>query len=327
MNDFPDPDSPRNDQPGEFLLRIVTGARLHFGLLDTVAPFGGAGVMVEEPSTEITICWAPHFAVDDSIAGRALEIATRLRGRLGMPDFPACHIQVLKRSPSHCGLGSGTQISLAIAEGLCRFHGWKVDGVPLAVEIAGRGKRSAIGVHGYFGGGLVVERTDQPSDLNPIQRRVELPSEWRVMILKPTHPTATISGSVEVEQFASLVAASQNAKSRLQDLLHNELLPAAETGDFDRFADAVQIYNRSSGMLFAETQGGPYHGAAVTRLIDQVMSIGGRGVGQSSWGPGVFVWFKSQRNADDFANHLPSDCQIIATTRPKNAARSLRIEG
>ncbi|MEM9827042.1 MAG: hypothetical protein AAF958_10660, partial [Planctomycetota bacterium] len=36
-------------------LHIRTGARIHFGLVDVVAPFGGAGIMIDHPSTEIDL--------------------------------------------------------------------------------------------------------------------------------------------------------------------------------------------------------------------------------------------------------------------------------
>ncbi|MEP3830402.1 MAG: beta-ribofuranosylaminobenzene 5'-phosphate synthase, partial [Rhodopirellula bahusiensis] len=70
-----------------------------------------------------------------------------------------------------------------------------------------------------------------------------------------------------------------------------------QRSDFNVFADALTRYNRSSGELFASVQGGPYNGEATADLIERMIASGHRGVGQSSWGPGVFTWFDSEQAA------------------------------
>ncbi len=313
-------------KPCGITARVITGSRLHFGLLDTMAPFGGVGVMVDFPETQLRV--SPHgtFSPDTSIAERATQIATRLCQHVGHDHLPACRIHVVTRPPSHCGLGSGTQLSLAIAESLCEFLGVEMDPHVLAVEIAGRGKRSAIGVHGYFAGGLIDERSETPTDLNPMKHRIALPEQWRVIITCPRSHTQPISGKKEAAQFAALTSAGAEAKANLIQILDDEILPAAKAADFSTFANGVHRYNHASGMLFAEVQGGPYHGEAVTRLIDQSIQLGGHGVGQSSWGPGVFAWFESQRQMDQFADLLPDNVKVIAKARPTNRPRKVVVE-
>ncbi len=59
-------------------LRITTGSRLHFGLLDTVDPFGGVGVMIDQPVTEVVISPSGRFLCDDIAAPRIRAIAERV---------------------------------------------------------------------------------------------------------------------------------------------------------------------------------------------------------------------------------------------------------
>ncbi|MGB7323831.1 MAG: beta-ribofuranosylaminobenzene 5'-phosphate synthase [Rubripirellula sp.] len=327
MNDSPiSKNNSKAANPGTRSVRVTTGARLHFGLLDTAAPFGGVGVMVDGPATEIVVRSHATFAADDSIIGRATEIATRLCDHVGWDELPACQINVVTAPPSHCGLGSGTQLSMAIAESICEFFGVDVAAENLAVEIAGRGKRSAIGVHGYYAGGLIDERADSPTDLNPLNHRIELPESWRVIIMRPKSQATTISGDTEIQQFSALTAASGEAKSNLIHILDHEILPAAKAAEFAKFAGSVQRYNHASGMLFASVQGGPYHGENVARLIDEATARGGQGVGQSSWGPGVFAWFESAAELERFANDLPANIDVIAKAKPKHQSRTIEIE-
>ena len=320
MNASPDPNHPRRTTAA---VRIVTGARLHFGLLDTASPFGGVGVMIDQPATEIDVALANTFFCDEAIRQRATDIAGRVAEFAGVDGLPPCRVTAIRLAPAHNGLGSGTQSSLALAEGMCRVLDIDIDPNDLAVRVAGRGKRSAIGVHGYFGGGLIYEDADEPMPLNPIRSRIELPSDWRVVVMKPNEPTPTVSGTGEVDQFAALGRASRRQQTRLRETIENEILPAATAGNFADFSGAVARYNHAAGMLFADVQGGPYHGPAVTRLIDRCNGDGVRGVGQSSWGPGVFAWFESTTQANEFTASIDDDATVIAFAKPTQQGRHL----
>lgn len=316
-------DSPPTElaSPSCSSVRITTGARLHLGLFDTVAPFGGVGVMVNDPATEILVSRGAKFAASDEIAARVLPIARRVADRLGWTELPPVSVKSCKRSPAHCGLGSGTQAALAIAEGIAAVLGMPTDWPAIATQLAGRGRRSAVGVHGYLHGGLIFENADAPTPLNPVQRRVELPDSWRVLVVQPRDRVPTVSGEAERAQFAKLAAASPAAKREMLDLLEQEILPGAGQADFGRFAGAVARYNHASGMLFAPVQGGPYNGSAVTGVIETLKRLGASGVGQSSWGPGVFAWFETESQVQAFVSDLPREVQVIAVTGPRHVGR------
>lgn len=305
-------------------LRISTGARLHFGLLDVAPPFGGLGVMIDRPATEIVVTPADSFNCTESLANRIGAIAGRVAQEGGLGDLPNCNVEVIQRPRAHSGLGSGTQLSLACAEALCRFVSYHCDQTMLAMQIARRGQRSAVGIHGYFRGGLIYECAADDCPLNPICRRVELPDPWCVLLFRPDCVDEAVSGEVESDQFAKLAAGrNRRARDELSQIASERLLPAVTAADFGSFAASVRDYNFQSGMLFEPIQGGPYNGPAVARLVDQLDSLGAQGIGQSSWGPTVFSWFESAIEAEQFIEQMPAEIPAPTLAHAKSSGRMI----
>ena len=310
-------------------IRIETGARLHFGLLDTSPPFGGLGAMIDQPATVVELSAAEQWTVASGYQQRACPIAKRFCQATGQAALPAVAIDVVKAAPPHRGFGSGTQLSLAIAEGLRQFIGQEMPDETLAVQIAGRGKRSAVGVHGFFSGGMIFETGDEDRQtLNPIRQRVELPEPWRLLTFSPTTVAETVSGKHESDHFARLQSEPlRSTANRLRDELRrhivDNILPAARAGRFSEFARAIESYNHASGMLFAEAQGGPYNGRWVTELIASLQNAGAIGVGQSSWGPGVFVWCEDESSAHLLAEQFAGPTMNIQIARIKRTGRTV----
>ena len=58
--------------------------------------------------------------------------------------------------PSHSGLGSGTQLSLAVGKLLADFNSQKMDASQIA-SIVGRGGTSGIGVASFENGGFIMD--------------------------------------------------------------------------------------------------------------------------------------------------------------------------
>jgi beta-RFAP synthase len=307
-------------------VRIVTGSRLHFGLLDPATPFGGVGVMIQEPQTEVVVHFSESFRFSDPEADRIESIAARVAQMLGESQLPRCEVAISQRPLSHSGLGSGTQLSLALAESLACFFDVTVERERIVTEIAGRGQRSAVGSHGYFQGGLIYEEASESKTLNSIRARVEIPESWRVAVFRPTRLPALVCGDVEAEQFECLSPVTLHRRKEMRSIITDAMLPAARKGRFQEFAAAVHRYNHASGELFAEVQGGPYNGPDVTELVRWLVHEGALGVGQSSWGPGVFAWFESDDEWRAFQQRIPADITTIAATSARNQGRDCSIE-
>jgi beta-RFAP synthase len=307
---------------------VSAGSRLHFGLLRTTAPFGGVGVMIDRPRTQVSVSRAEQFSLfgNERIRGIAKRYATYV----GLVELPPCRIDVIEQPPEHEGLGSGTQLSLCVADALCQCFGDKLAPETIACEIAGRGARSAVGIHGYFHGGLLLEDAidrGTTCKLNPIVSRVDVPTEWRVGLFRPSASMDTVFGDKEQDHFAKLreQAGVGDVVRRLQSIARDAMIPACAFGEFETFAESVERFNHESGSLFASVQGGPYNGAIVSDLIQTLKGLGGRGVGQTSWGPSVFCWFRDEVTANEILQRVPPEQAIGTIVSPLNEPRSIHV--
>ena len=318
-------------------VRITTGARLHFGLLDVSSPFGGCGVMIDQPETIVEAGPAEEF--EFIVASRALELHSRrvraIASRLvDDGSLPSVRVELVQAAPPHSGLGSGTQLSLAIAEAI--LHASMSGNEDVCVDrmriAADRGKRSAVGTYGYFDGGFIVEGLSATDlgEVNQVNYRVDLPAHWRVVVLLPKPSSGShgsvepVSGSNEQAKFDQL-RTSMDQRQELSSILVGEMIPAIESSSFQYFTDAVACYNRASGMLFAPVQGGPYNGQETTRLIESLGASGYQGVGQSSWGPGVFVWFEDEESAEQFCRSWNGFDRAAWLMCPASSGRRLQV--
>src|SRR6185369_9528121 len=121
--------------------------------------FGGVGLMVAEPALKLR---AMAFDTDevhgpDELHPRIVGVIDSYRKKCTRELIPpACHIAIEQAPSSHVGLGSGTQLSLAVSRALAELAGEpEVPAVELARRV-GRGLRSAIGIHGFEHGGFLV---------------------------------------------------------------------------------------------------------------------------------------------------------------------------
>ena len=101
---------------------VKTPARLHLGLIDLNGDlgrmFGGLGVGIDHPNVIVEAEQSQGF----SIEGQEIELVNDLANRFFTAYHlkPSVHINIKQIIPAHVGLGSGTQLSLAIAVALAR---------------------------------------------------------------------------------------------------------------------------------------------------------------------------------------------------------------
>lgn len=307
------------------IVDVAAACRLHFGMFSfgraDARQFGGVGAMVGRGTLRLRIAPADRFAVSGPLAQRVARAVERIAGKLDLAGLPACRVEVLAAPPEHVGLGTGTQLSLALAAGLNALGG----GAPLdagrLAEIARRGARSAIGTHGFLQGGLLVERGKLAGQwLSPVDQRVELPGAWRFVLITPQDERG-LSGEEEERAFRELPAVSPAVTERLVERVIREMLPAAKEGQFERFGESLYHFGHEAGLCFAARQGGAFAGPRVSELVAAIRALGVRGVGQSSWGPTVFALLESEREALAFQERLRPHLQAsdtIAVAEPNN---------
>ena len=282
-------------------------SRLHFGLFALAATdgrqFGGVGVMVRQPGLILHVDAADAWSVNGPFSQR-IETAARCWQKFhGLSGLPPCRIRVEHAPPEHVGLGVGTQLALSVAAGLAAMRGIPSGAPQELAQSVGRGMRSAIGTYGFALGGLIVDQGKLPGEsVSPLDTRLEFPAEWRFLLVRPTDARG-LFGDAETAAIEQITVASQTSESLVSEVREN-LVPAVATGDFATFAASLFRYSRGAGSFYAEHQGGTYNGPVLTALVERLRSLGAEGVGQSSWGPTLFVAQRDDASARQLADQL-----------------------
>ena len=316
---------------GDAAVEVVTTARLHMGFLDLDGAlgrrFGSVGLSLDRPATTLAVSRA------DAPAPAGPPTAPPLGGGGGSPPPPGgSHVvRVRDAMPAHAGLGSGTQLALAVATALRRLHGLPIDSRADA-SLLGRGRRSGIGLGLFEHGGLVVDGGPGPDGaLPPLLARLPLPPHWRVVLVIDPTP-AGLSGHPEAEAFAHQPPMRPSDPGALCRLLVMQLLPALAEDDLARFGDAVTRMQELLGDHFAQAQGGGrFSSALVGAAVSALRERGCTGLGQTSWGPTGFAFTRGDLPAQRIAAELAASAELrgldFLVCRTLNRGASVAVVG
>ncbi|KAB1193753.1 GHMP kinase [Haloferax sp. MBLA0076] len=279
------------------MVRVSAGARIHFGFLNLSLArdrlYGGLGVGLDEPSVVVSAEPATDIQCHHPTAHEYAERAVDLLG------VPGAHVVVERTLPRHAGLGSGTQLALAVLQAVATTTETDVSVRHLAPDM-GRGGRSGVGVASFERGGAIIDAghptarftTDRPEDgswtVPAVAARHSVPDDWRFLLVVPDVEPGR-NGTAEEASMRSVVERADPATSdRIAGIVTRRLLPALADGSAERFGDAVESIGRLNGTWYADEQGGVYRppvGALVSSLSESPAVYGS---GQSSWGPTVY---------------------------------------
>jgi beta-RFAP synthase len=270
---------------------VETPGRLHFGMLDLRGAlgrqYGGIGAAAPEPTLLLSASPAETLEVCGEDAERAAGFARRFLTHHALEG--GARLCVHRALPPHAGLGSGTQLALAVARALAELHGVATE-TPGLARAVGRGRRSAIGTWTFTGGGLVLEGGRCPEDddsVAPLLTRLPFPPTWRCVVAVPDSAPG-ISGAIEAAAFSRLPLPPEHDVERVAHLVLMALLPALAEGDLVSFGAALGAIQAITGRWFASVQGGAFAPGPTEDLVRHMTAWGALGVGQSSWGPTVY---------------------------------------
>jgi beta-RFAP synthase len=294
------------------VVHVSAPSRLHWGMFSFGRPdvrqFGGVGVMIDRPRLELRISAASGWQASGPGWQRAVEFARRAAAHWGLPAGAGGRIEVLEAPPAHVGLGSGTQMGLAVAAGISTLFGRPTEPWDLACAV-GRGARSNVGLLGFWQGGLIVEAGKRvEGGPSPLVARVELPAAWRFILIRPAGE-AGLSGGEERRAFERLPPVPAEVTARLCEEVVLRLAPAAREGDFEGFAESVARFGRAAGSAFAAVQQGPF---ARPDLVAWLATMGVRGVAQSSWGPTVSGLAPNPSEAEETARRIVAEKEELS---------------
>ena len=110
-------------------ITVTVPARLHLGFLDLNGQlgrrFGSIGLAIGDLGTSITIRRTKRTEVTGVGSDRARQYLQTMERLLALDGGHGLNIS--KVVPAHAGLGSGTQLALAVATGLRRLHNLPLD--------------------------------------------------------------------------------------------------------------------------------------------------------------------------------------------------------
>ncbi|HQR51984.1 MAG TPA: beta-ribofuranosylaminobenzene 5'-phosphate synthase [Burkholderiales bacterium] len=294
---------------------VAAPARLHLGFMDLSGGvgrrFGSLGLTLDSVRTRVIATPADGLEAEGPQRLRVRRLLEVLREATGVRR--GIRVVVTEAIPEHAGLGSGTQLALAVG---CVFA--RLFGLALAPrEIAGmldRGARSGIGIGAFEHGGFLVDggrgAVDAPP---PITSRIEFPENWRVLLI--LHPSAQgLHGAAEKSAFRALPPFPEARAAHLCRLVMMSLLPALAEHDLFEFGRAVQELQRVIGDHFAPAQGGRFASAPVASALARLEAEGVSCVGQSSWGPTGFAVVESEAVAAQAVDALEREFTATGLT-------------
>ncbi|MFG1351465.1 beta-ribofuranosylaminobenzene 5'-phosphate synthase family protein [Xanthobacter autotrophicus] len=278
-------------------------ARLHLGFLDLGGAvgrrFGSLGMAIDRPATEVTVKRADADAESGPDAARAARARDAVRAALGVTQ--AFTVAVDSALPAHNGLGSGTQLALAVGVAVARLSGHPLSAREVAT-LLGRGRRSAIGMEAFETGGAILDggkamttttgdgaAAAGPGAPPPLLARLPVPEAWRILLVYD-RAREGLSGDAEMKAMATLPPFPPERAAHFCHLVLLKALPALAEGDAKAFGAVIGEWQRGLGDHYAAAQGGArFLSADVAAAIAVLEGDGVPGVGQSSWGPTGFA--------------------------------------
>src|SRR5262249_12000255 len=112
---------------------------------------------------------------------RVARYLDMMRRELGLAG--GHRVDILDAVPAHAGLGSGTQLALAVAAAVRRLHDLPLDVAADAIRLD-RGARSGAGVGPFDHGGLVLDGGRGPAmRAAPVLGRMPFPDDWCILLV------------------------------------------------------------------------------------------------------------------------------------------------
>ena len=299
----------------EKIVHVTASGRLHLGFLDLHGGlgrrFGGVGIALDTIQTQLECVPSATCTAEGPDSERALQYAQRLLDAFGTSG--GVRIRLHEAIPRHAGLGSGTQLALAVGTALRRLFAWDA-GLHEIAALLGRGARSGIGIGAFEQGGFLIDggRSDG-TQLPQIIARHPFPEHWRIVLLLGQHGEEGLSGAVERTAFGKLPEFPEKEAAHLCRLTLMRILPALLESDFPEFSRGIGELQRQVGDHFAPAQGGRFTHPAIARLLQKAAQLGFEGLGQSSWGPTGFVLADSETQAHALLRKLqPMEPDVTA---------------
>ena len=311
-------------------ITVSAPARLHMGFIDLSGSlgrhFGSIGIALNEIQTRLTLSPADSRRISGPSAERAERCLTQLCEAMSVSDHVAIDIETA--IPEHVGLGSGTQMALAIGSALNAHYGLGLSVRDIA-SVMDRGLRSGIGIGVFEHGGLVVDGgRGEKTVIPPVVSRLAMPPDWRFVLVFDRRGQG-LHGEQEIAAFEALPPFPRAESEHLCYLIMMQALPAIVEQDLVRFGEVITQLQNAVGKHFAPVQGGVYASDEVIRAMQWLARQGAVAIGQTSWGPTGFCAVENAGRAETivqqakahFTDRVNLDFAVVSANNRKGRER------
>jgi beta-RFAP synthase len=293
-------------------VQVKTPSRLHLGLIDLDGGlgrvFGSIGIGVNYPNVILTMNRSKRLVVKGDASKICKQSITRLRKKYDIKENVTLNLK--QKIPEHIGLGSITQITLAVATSFAKIFHIKAAINDLALVMT-LGSVSGIGTAIFQHGGFVIDGGKKigkskyiiKPNIPPILFHYDFPDDWMFVVAIPDVKRG-FTDKEEAHAFKRLPPMPPSDVGRICRLIIMRLLPSLMEHEIENFGDALTRIQSIVGKNFSPIQGGTYSSIEVKKCIENMTKLGAYGVGQSSWGPTSYGLVKGKRQAKSVQSSL-----------------------
>jgi len=308
-------------------IRVTTPCRIHLSLIDengyTGRVDGGIGLMLDRPNV---IFEATNHAEEFKIEAHkyyreSIEVINEQASKIFKAfniNNKNFHFNLKRYFPSHVGLGSKTQLSLAIAVAITKLKNISDVSLKDLTKLVNRGGTSGIGWRGFEKGGFIVDaghefgkgkekETFLPSsaskEANPALTilRYPIPEQWRFVLVIPNVKKGAY-GDEEINIFQSHAPIPKEEVNEVSHQILMKIVPGIIKNDLECFGEGLK---RIQNIGFKKVEIFLQH-EIVKKTLAFFEDYGAKAFGMSSFGPSVIGIVES----DDEANNLLKAVQL-----------------
>ena len=328
-------------------VRITTPCRIHLSLIDengyTGRVDGGVGLMLDQPNVVLEVSnSADEFAIE---CHRYYRESVHVINEKASKVFKLFHINnknfhfnLLRYYPSHVGLGSKTQLSLAIGTAISKLKNMDIP-IEEITKMVERGGTSGIGWRGFETGGFILDGghdygigkekenflpSSASGSANPALTisKYNIPENWRFVLVIPNVKPGAY-GEEEVDIFKKYTPIPRDEVNEVSHQILMKMLPGILRNDLQCFGEGLKRI-QSIGFKKIEIS---LQKQIVKDLLKLFEKIGVKAYGMSSFGPSILGITDSDEEAEKLKEtvekHLNGIGGHIFLCRPNNTGAKI----
>ncbi len=325
-------------------IEVITTARLHLGFynfLESNTAYGSIGVSIDRPVARVVVKPSKDLVVNNFTDVKVEDVVELVTSKIGISNI---EINIYSAIPRHVGLGSTTQLSLAIAYAINKLFNLGYSIRDLAA-LLGRGLVSGIGTAAFEKGGFIVDsgrflnnnkilhEPKKGDDLPRVVYWAKLPRNWYFITIVPMN----IQGLSEREEKRILSLPEKppiEFQYELYKTLLLEMIPAISERNAKKFGKALTKIQLLTGKYFSRHQQGIFCCKETETIVNLLLKYGVYGVGQSSWGPVAYGIIDDRKKARIIMNNVLRELNnkgikeyMAFIAKPNNRGATVKVVG